>query len=169
MNLFVCIFQLVAFALLFRPIAGATTTSTKSGNLRTPAGEGDENTERVADQTTCVIELTLYEDLDDEPPYNAALKQAVWVDKPMYTDPEMTTTTATSDGICNVIDECRLLCNVVTTHEDLGITTVTGILDFCDGTGTFIFTGGTDEFAGIKGKITSVYTDDTFEHTVCIQ
>jgi hypothetical protein len=177
-NLFVRVFQMMAWVMLLWPFAGATG---KSGKSRETKGdkENKENTQRQVGPSTCVEEVELYEYPGEDPDggssyFDEDLQQYFLVDKPLYLDKDFVESVGTTDAVCNSLGEGRFLCNVVTT-DDLGITTSTGIVefdnpeDFWDGTGTFVFTGGTDMYAGVTGKVTSVYTEDINVHTVCIQ
>ncbi len=82
----------------------------------------------------------------------------------------------TSDGACKSLDETHCICHIVATHETLGSTTLTETIEFddedsWDGTSNFVFTGGTDHYAGIMGKVTGILKEDNdvVANRVCIQ
>lgn len=94
--------------------------------------------------------------------------------KPLFLDPELEVVNEYADVVCNGLGVGRFLCNVITTSEG-GSASGTGVIQFDPddlgtGTGTWVLTGATDEYAGLMtGKVTSEYTDDLITHSVCIQ
>ena len=76
----------------------------------------------------------------------------------------------TGSYICNFLDSTRMLCNIITKDEE-GTTTLTGISELFAESNTYVFTGGTDGYAGIAGKVTSQYNEDldVVEVIACLQ
>ena len=65
----------------------------------------------------------------------------------------------TASIFCNPLDNTRSLCNIVT-EDETGMTTLTGIAGIGDEAETYVFTGGTDGYAGVTGKVTTQYDPD---------